>query len=124
MSAGYILVVDDDDALRELLEIVLTDEGYEVQVAGSAAQALNLARKRQPALILFDVLLGDQHGAAFVESYRQLPDATAPMLAVSALADLAAEAARIGADDFLAKPFDLDDLLARLKRVIGGGPDE
>jgi len=124
MSAGYILVVEDDDALRELLEIVLTDEGYEVQVASSAAEALNLARKRQPALILFDVLLGDQHGAAFVESYRRLPDATAPMMAVSALADLAAEAARIGADDFLAKPFDLDDLLARLKRAIGGEPGE
>jgi two-component system phosphate regulon response regulator PhoB len=124
MSVGYILVVEDDDVLRELLEIVLTEEGYEVHVASSAAEALDLVRQCQPALILFDVLLRDQHGAAFVECYRQLPDANAPLIAVSAMADLESEAARIGADDFLAKPFDLDDLLTRLERAIGAKPGE
>src|SRR4051794_27994973 len=70
---GYILVLDDDDATRELLDILLTEEGYEVRAASNAAEALALAGERQPALILFDMLLGTLRGAAFVESYRQLP---------------------------------------------------
>jgi DNA-binding response OmpR family regulator len=113
----YILVVEDEPALGELLEILLTEEGYEVQQAMTAAQALSMAQHRQPSLILFDVSLPDLNGVDFVTRYRELPRSTAALIAVSAIANLAEVATRIGADGFLAKPFEIEDLLSAVART-------
>ena len=106
-----VLVVEDDRALCELLEMMLAFEGYEVQSATTASEALVLAAQRQPALILFDMRLSHGSGEDFLTAYRGLPNASARLIAVSGIANLAEEAARIGAHGFLRKPFELDALL-------------
>ena len=118
---SYVLVVEDEDVLRELLEIVLADEGYEVRCATSAARALDLVTAERPSLIIFDITLPDLNGAELVERYRGLSDATAPLIAVSGIANLEAEVARIGADGFLAKPFELEALLSLVDRALSDG---
>ena len=115
---SYILVVEDEDILRELLEIVLSEEGYEVRSATTAVDALDMAACERPAAIVFDMTLPDLCGAAFVKRYRELPDATAPLIAVSGIPNLADEAERIGIDGFLAKPFELEDLLSLVHRSL------
>ena len=117
-SRAYILVLEDDQTTRELLEIVLTDEGYETRSAGTVSQALAVAQERQPALVLFDMLLPDANGEDFVTAYRALPGATARLIAVSGVANLEHEAARIGAEAFLAKPFELEELLAVVAKLL------
>jgi DNA-binding response OmpR family regulator len=113
---SYVLVVDDDTAICELLDIVLSEAGYVVECATTCDRALELARVRQPEVILFDMSLADGDGEHFVTSYRQLPRATARLVAVSGIAKLDEESARIGADGCLAKPFELADLL----RIVRG----
>lgn len=115
---SYILVVEDEEVLRELVEIVLTEEGYAVRSATNAARALDLVISERPSLILFDISLPDLSGAEFVQRYRALPDATAALVALSAIVNLEDEARRIGADGFLAKPFELEDLLSLVNRLL------
>jgi DNA-binding NtrC family response regulator len=115
---AYILILDDDAAIRELLEILLTEEGYEVESAQDNSHALAAIKEREPALILFDMRSPGAGGHAFVEAYRELPDASAILIAVSGIADLEQEAARIGADGFLPKPFDIEDVLAMVRKAL------
>jgi DNA-binding response OmpR family regulator len=115
---SYILIVEDEDVLRELLEIVLSEEGYAIRSATRAADGLALAAAERPSLIIFDVTLPDLDETTFAERYRELPDAAAPLIAVSGIANLAAEAERIGVDGFLTKPFELEDLLALVRRTL------
>jgi DNA-binding response OmpR family regulator len=116
---GNILVLEDDEELSKLLDMVLTEEGYGVQCARTVGQALEIVQVCQPDVVLFDMLLADQDGGAFVRAYRELPGSTAPLIAVSGLANLEREAARIGADGHLGKPFDVDDLLALVEGHLG-----
>jgi CheY-like chemotaxis protein len=113
-----MLVVDDDRAICELLEILLSEEGYEVACATTIARALDLAATHQVDLILFDMSLADGDGEHFVERYRRLPQASARLIAVSGIANLEQEATRIGADGFLTKPFEIDDLLSTVSRAM------
>ena len=115
---SYILVVEDEDVLRELLEIVLAEEGYDVRCATNAACALDMVKAERPSLISFDITLPDLNGAELVERYRGLSDATTPVIAVSGIANLEEEAARIGANGFLTKPFELEALLSLVDRVL------
>ena len=115
---AYILVIDDDQEIRELLAIALSDEGYEVGTAASASSALDLIRVRHPDVILLDLWLQGQRGESFVEAYRALPNAPAALVLLSAAADLAQVAATSCADRHLAKPFELDDLLQTLAELI------
>jgi CheY-like chemotaxis protein len=115
---SYVLVVEDDEAISELMEEILTEEGYEVQCAGSGAEALSMACERQPDLIVTDIRLGHESGASFIETYRQLPDGHAHLVVVSGVTNLRDEAAKLGADDCLSKPFELDDLLGAVARAI------
>ena len=114
----YVLVVDDDPTVRELIELTLTDEGYAVVTAGSADEALRIVTARPAALILFDLSLPGMSPEELVTAYRALPGADAQMVAVSGFPGLAQEAARLGANGCLAKPFDLDDLLAMVSAAI------
>jgi CheY-like chemotaxis protein len=116
---AYILVIDDDPEIRELLEILLSDEGYEVGTAASASGAMDLIASRHPDLILLDLRLQGQTGESFTEAYRVLPNATASLVLLSAAADLEQVAATIGVDRYLSKPFDLDDLLQMLTELLG-----
>ena len=116
---SYILVIDDDESICDVIEAILSDEGYEVVCARNGGHALRLLQERAPALVLFDLVMPDQGGAEFIEACRQVPNGAAPMLVVSGMPNLDQIAAQIGADGFIAKPFDLTDLLETAATVLG-----
>ena len=116
-GAGSILVIEDDESTRALMEELLADEGYDVRCAQDGGGALDLISERPPAVILFDLGLPDMGGEQFVAAYRSRADADAALIAVSGARDLGDAAARMGADDYLTKPFDIDRLVAAVRQV-------
>ena len=113
MSATeLVLVVDDDEGIREMVEIALSDEGYEVMTAPHGAAALDLLQERPPSLILLDMRMPVMDGWQFAQAYHQRPGPHAPIIVVTAAREASDRAAQIGADGVLAKPFLLTDLIA------------
>lgn len=118
----YILVVDDDEAIREFVSLALSDEGYVIQTAQDGADALALADQAQPSLILLDMRMPVMDGWAFVSSYRAAPKqgtvGTAPIVIMSAATDASAYAKQVKADAYLAKPFDIDQLIKTVQNFV------
>ena len=120
-GARPILVVDDDEPLRRLLFWTLTDEGYAVLAAADGAVALALVHAEPPGLNLLDMRMPVMDGWEFARRYRARPGPHAPIICVTAAPDAAAVAARgaqIGAVASLSKPFDLEELLALVRRYV------
>ncbi|MCC6626203.1 MAG: response regulator [Chloroflexi bacterium] len=111
-----LLVVDDDPAIRDLLELVLTAEGYTVALAASGVEALRQIGPVSPALVLLDDAMPGLTGCEVVRTLRAQGWAV-PILVLSAGDDSACAAAASGATAFLAKPFDLDELLRTVARL-------
>ena len=112
MSAtGPVLVVDDDEGIRDFIGMVLSDEGYEVMTASDGAAALELIEQRSPTVILLDMRMPIMDGWEFARAYRQRPGPRAPIIVVSAGREAASRAAEIDAADVLPKPFRLAELL-------------
>jgi two-component system response regulator MprA len=120
-----ILVVDDEQAVRESLERTLRFEGYEVTVAGDGAEALDRVEHDRPDAVVLDVLMPRLDGLETCRRLRARGDALPVLLltARDAVADRVT-GLDVGADDYLVKPFALEELLARLRallrRVAGG----
>lgn len=118
-----LLVVDDEPDLRESIAIRLKTSGYRVMTASDGLEALKKARSLSPDLILLDLMLPKMDGykvarlLKFDDRYSRIP-----ILVLSARGqDLDKEmAARVGADDYLVKPFSSADLLARIKKLLSG----
>ena len=108
---GRILVVDDDDGVRELISSALGDEGYDVTAAADGAEALAAVRRQAPRLILLDVRMPVMDGRAFAQAYHGMPGPHAPIVVCTAALDGPEAARAIGAEGFLGKPFLLDELL-------------
>lgn len=118
-STPDVLVVDDDPRNRKLLEEYLTGAGYEVRVAYDGRSALALAAERAPDLVLLDVMLPGLDGFQIVERMRQAGNfAPVLMLTAKGLPEDIVHGLETGADDYLAKPFDLPVLLARVRGLI------
>jgi len=113
-----ILVVDDDAGIRELISDTLGDEGYVVISASDGVAALLMLEEWQPSLILLDLLMPLMDGDEFLRRYRELPGEHVPVVVFSASGRnrIGRTAAQAEADAFLAKPFDLDDLLGLVTR--------
>jgi CheY-like chemotaxis protein len=111
-----VLVVDDDAGIRDLLDLALTDAGYAVALAADGAAALALVDAMAPDVILLDMRMPVLDGWAFAEAYRQRPGRRAPIVAMTAARDAPDHTAQIAATGYLAKPFDLADLLACVAR--------
>jgi DNA-binding NarL/FixJ family response regulator len=114
-----ILVVDDDKAFREFVTGLLEAAGYATAEAGTGEEAIDVAQKERPALVLLDVVLP---GVSGFEICRQLKEQVGSDLPVFLISGVRAEAfdraagLLIGADDYLTKPVDPDELLARIRR--------
>lgn len=111
---GYVLVIDDDVAIREALEAVLEDEGYAVQSAANGREALALLRtgEGQPTVILLDLMMPVVNGWEFRAAQQGDPSlAPIPVVVLSADRDVAAKAAALQVSGYLAKPINLDVLL-------------
>jgi signal transduction histidine kinase/DNA-binding response OmpR family regulator len=120
-EAPRVLVVDDDGSIRSICREVLELGGYQVRDAGSATAALAEARRFRPDMILLDVLMPGIDGYRCAEMLRADPAvAMAPIIFLSARSDTAdkVRAFRSGAEDYMVKPFDADELLARVGKAL------
>ncbi len=116
-----LLLVEDDQTLRETLAYNLTREGYEIIQAGDGVAALDLAREQLPDLILLDLMLPGLDGLTVCRTLRR--EREVPIVLLTARTG---EVDRIvgldsGADDYIVKPFSLGELLARLRAVLRRG---
>lgn len=116
--AYHLLIVDDDALLRRSVAFNLEQAGYRVSTAASAEDALALARRDPPALVLLDIGLPGMDGLDALRRFRQ--EFAAPVIFVTARRRELDEVVglELGADDYVTKPFDLDVLLARIKAVL------
>jgi CheY-like chemotaxis protein len=106
-----ILVVDDDEAIREFIEWALDSRGYNVACAADGVSALAMLEDVRPDLILLDLRMPIMDGEAFVKAYRGLLNQSAPFVIMTAAAAGWATVANIGAAEHLDKPFDLKHLI-------------
>ena len=116
-----LLVVDDDPFIARLLEIELRAAGYDVRVAADGALALDAARERRPDLVLADVMMPNMDGFELTRRLRQDPSTASVsviMLTARGLSADKLEGFAIGADDYIVKPFDTPELLARIRGVL------
>jgi len=125
-----VLVVDDDRAVREALRRVLTLAGYEVQTADGGAAAIELVVQSIPDAVVLDLGMPDVDGLEVCRRLRLLGNRV-PILMLTAREEVSDRVAGLdaGADDYLVKPFDVDELKARLRALLRrfgpeGDPDE
>ena len=115
----HVLVVDDDRAIREAVERALLLEGYQVETADDGVQAVVAGRRPELGVIVLDVMMPGIDGLGVCRLLRAEGVRT-PILMLTARVEVGARVAGLdaGADDYLAKPFDLDELLARLRALL------
>ena len=121
-----LLVVDDDPFIARLLEIELKAAGYDVRVASDGGQALAAAQERPPQLVLADVMMPNMDGFELTRRLRQDPrtaTVSVIMLTARGLSADKLEGFAIGADDYIVKPFDTPELLARIRGVLNRASD-
>lgn len=119
----HILIVDDEEAVCWALQRALAREGYSVAVAASAEQAFPLIEQKRPDAIILDVRLPGMDGlSALARLHRSEPDV--PVIVITAFGNLptAVQAVAGGAFDYLAKPFDLQQALAAVRRALQKRP--
>ncbi len=117
-SARRILIVEDDLSIQEFMTMALEDEGYQVTTAPNGAIALDLVDSFHPDLILVDMLMPVMDGRAFIEACSQRPNVHLHIIALSASRSLQGVMKMPGVDGFLAKPFNLDELLNSVQKYM------
>src|SRR6266508_3760106 len=113
-----VLVVDDDVKLVGLLERSLRFEGFDVACAYTAEAALAVLREREPDLVLLDIGMPERDGIGVLRETRQVSDVAVVMLTARDEVRDKVGALDLGADDYVAKPFDIDELVARMRAVL------
>lgn len=114
-----VLLVEDEPPIRRFLRTTLSAQGYEVAEAADGAAALEQIRKRPPDLLVLDLGLPDMDGAEIIRRLRGT-GATLPIIVLSSRVDEAGKVAALdlGADDYVTKPFGVDELLARIRAAL------
>jgi len=118
MTGARILVVDDEPQILRALETTLRGAGYEVQTAATGEEALTLAAVSPPEGIILDLVLPGKSGVEVCRELRELSEA--PVLILSVVGEEREKVAALdaGADDYVTKPFGVDELLARLRAAL------
>ncbi len=117
MSAP-ILVVEDDPDLLALVEMILSDAGYRVRTAGDGRTALARVAEEMPALVLLDMRMPVMNGWEFAREFRARHGHAAPIVVVTAAENARLRAEEVGAEGWLEKPFDVDDVLRMVARFV------
>jgi two-component system, chemotaxis family, chemotaxis protein CheY len=112
-----ILIVDDDESIRQIVGLCLSDEGYQVFEAPNGQVALDQLDEARPDLILLDLRMPVMDGWEFARSYRTRPGPHADIIAFVAGLNVEEESAELNAASVLSKPFDLDDLLQVVRNL-------
>ncbi|MEZ4368781.1 MAG: response regulator [Kofleriaceae bacterium] len=116
---GRILVVDDDQLVRDSLRRLLAEEGYAVDAAADGADALALVAAAPPDAILLDLMMPGMNGRQFLRALRDDPRHSGiPVLVMTAVTGLTVPAAGLGAAEVVEKPFELDDLLNKVALAV------
>jgi DNA-binding response OmpR family regulator len=113
-----LLVIDDDPAIRELMVLTLSDEGYAVDVAEDGQVGLDLVGSCLPDAILVDLIMPALSGLDFVRAYRQRPGSSARIILMTAASPNQEAVLDAAVDEVLPKPFDIDELIAVVRRVL------
>ncbi|MCW5213284.1 sigma-54-dependent Fis family transcriptional regulator [Desulfobulbus sp. TB] len=114
----HVLVVDDEENMRHMLSVLLTEEGYQVETAANGQEAINLLKSRSFHFILCDIRMPTMDGLTFLEAAQSLEHgATVIMMSAFGSVDTAIEAMKQGAYDFISKPFKTDEVVLVLKKA-------
>jgi two-component system, NtrC family, response regulator PilR len=118
-ASARVLVVDDERSMRELLSIVLRREGYEVTLAENGGAAIHQLESGRFDLLISDVKMPDMSGVEVLRAAKRIDqDILGIMITAFASADTAIEAMRLGAHDYLSKPFDVDELKIKVRHAL------
>jgi two-component system chemotaxis response regulator CheY len=117
-ACGAVLVVDDDEGIRDVVRSALEDDGYRVVTAEDGAAGLAALDGLFPCLVLLDMRMPVLDGWGFSQAYRA-GDHRAPLVVMTAAENAEHWRREVGGDACLAKPFDLDDLLALVEQHCG-----
>ena len=120
--APRVLVVEDDDAIAQVLQRSLRMEGYDVKVAGDGVSALDLAHAFLPDLVILDLGLPGIDGLEVARTLRADDDVPILILTARDALESRVEGLDVGADDYLVKPFERQELLARLRALLRRRP--
>lgn len=115
MESGRVLVVDDEAPIRELVTAILSFEGYPVESAANGEEALQVIERNPPVLVLLDMRMPKLDGWGFAFELRER-GIKVPIVVMTAARDAQRWANEIKADGYIAKPFDLGQLLATVER--------
>lgn len=114
-----ILIVDDDTKVTTLLKRFLSSAGYEVTAINDSSKAVQTANSFRPDLFIFDIMMPQPDGYKLCTIFRADPKfAGTPILIITALEESNSKATAFGANDFLTKPFDLDELAPRINALL------
>jgi DNA-binding response OmpR family regulator len=113
-----LAVIDDEDSVRKMLEVALALDGFEVRGAGDGVEGLALVRSWQPDCIVLDVMLPKVDGLTLLPMIRRLTEVPIIMLTARGEVRDRIDGIRAGADDFLPKPFDIEELATRLHAAL------
>ena len=126
--AKTILIVEDDNNIADLLRMYLEKEGYQATIAADGTQGIDLYRKLRPDLVLLDIMLPGVDGWGVLRAIRQ--DSQTPVIMLTAKGETTDKVSGLkqGADDYITKPFEMKEVLARieavLRRAAGDGDKE
>lgn len=115
-----VLVADDDEGIRSMMEWLLKDEGYSVITATRGSEAVQAVQRAHPDIVLLDVRLPDVTGIEVLQKLNSLPGPQPPVIMMTALptSSVAIEAMQAGAFDYVAKPLDIQDVVLRIERCL------
>ena len=114
-----ILIVDDEKAIRESVSLVLTEEGYETEIASTGKEALKYLNENDYEVMITDLKMPEMDGIDLIkESLKICPSTSVIIITAHASVESAIEALRIGAFDYILKPFDFDDLILKVQRLL------
>ena len=117
-AAKMILVVDDEARLVSLVETYLTQSGFRVVTAANGREALSVAQRQEPDLIILDIMMPEMDGYEFMRVYRAEHDTPIILLTARVDSDEKVVGLESGADDYMTKPFRPRELMARVKAVL------
>ena len=120
MSAQTVLIADDDAQIRELLELYLVKEGFAVEQAADGAEAILKAQQLKPDLIILDIMMPVLDGMEVCRQVRKFSRVPVIMLTARVEDEDRIMGLELGADDYVAKPFNPRELIARARRCCGG----
>jgi DNA-binding response OmpR family regulator len=121
VAAQHILVVDDDPAIRDVVTDILEMSDYSVRTASNGAEALEEVKRERPAAVILDLMMPVMDGREFLRRCRSSqPCSRVPVVVMSAARDAEMAANELGAQAFLPKPFEMDDVLAVVDGLVEG----